>query len=313
MKSRMKSLAAGNYKVLVVGVTVALFAGTTGAVGASLIDSGDIKNGTIKFKDLQKKVKKQIKKKGIGGSGQAGTNGVNGTNGADGADAQFSAESWSMVARNTNGSPLIELGVGPFGRSGAVAAADVPPPEGIGSLHIATGDHTTTASPPSDKAMFGNEVDFAGTAIAGINQIGFSYLTTGENSGGVPSIIMEIEPDLTGDDGYSSMVYVPPTPTLTTNPQWFTVDAAAVGSWGLSGAEAGITGCSIGGSCSLAQLKTALVANNDGTNAVDGAQISLSFGVQKGRDTEWQGAIDALRLNDAVYDFEPLGVEVTTP
>jgi hypothetical protein len=30
--------------------------------------------------------------------------------------------------------------------------------------------------------------------------------------------------------------------------------------------------------------------------------------VAKGRDNEFTGAVDAVRVNDAVYDFEPEGV-----
>lgn len=29
----------------------------------------------------------------------------------------------------------------------------------------------------------------------------------------------------------------------------------------------------------------------------------------KGRDYAWQGAVDGLRINGSVFDFEPFGVE----
>ena len=37
----------------------------------------------------------------------------------------------------------------------------------------------------------------------------------------------------------------------------------------------------------------------------------LSVMVSKGRDFAWQGAVDALRVNDAVFDFEEYGVTAT--
>ena len=37
-----------------------------------------------------------------------------------------------------------------------------------------------------------------------------------------------------------------------------------------------------------------------------GAKI-YSVAVAKGRDFAWQGAVDGLRINGTIYDFEPLG------
>jgi len=42
------------------------------------------------------------------------------------------------------------------------------------------------------------------------------------------------------------------------------------------------------------------------------ATISYSVGVAKGTDYEFQGAVDGLRINDTIYDFEPFGV-IETP
>ena len=58
---------------------------TTGAVAAQLITSKDIKNGTIKKKDLSKKVKAKLNDKAPGPPGAPGQNGANG---APGEDAQ---------------------------------------------------------------------------------------------------------------------------------------------------------------------------------------------------------------------------------
>ena len=44
----------------------------------------------------------------------------------------------------------------------------------------------------------------------------------------------------------------------------------------------------------------------------DGATI-FSVSVTKGRDWRWAGAVDGLRVNDKVYDFEPFGVREVAP
>ena len=59
--------------------------------------------------------------------------------------------------------------------------------------------------------------------------------------------------------------------------------------------------------CSLAQAKQALVTQNDGS----GAATIDTVAVSKGRDDSWAGAVDALRINNKVYNFEPYGVLVS--
>ena len=39
----------------------------------------------------------------------------------------------------------------------------------------------------------------------------------------------------------------------------------------------------------------------------------LSVALTKGSDLEWHGAVDGLRINDTVYDFEEHGVAITAP
>ncbi len=36
--------------------------------------------------------------------------------------------------------------------------------------------------------------------------------------------------------------------------------------------------------------------------------IIATVAVSKGRDNSWQGAVDGLKINDTVYDFEEMGV-----
>lgn len=54
--------------------------------------------------------------------------------------------------------------------------------------------------------------------------------------------------------------------------------------------------------CTFAQVKAFLATGT-------GAKI-FSVVVAKGRDYAWQGAVDGLRINSTIYDFEPLGVKI---
>lgn len=115
------------------------------------------------------------------------------------------------------------------------------------------------------------------------------------------------------------MVYVPAAPTTKPEQKWFTTDADADPGGGASGwyftntSVAAATQCGQGGPpqhfCSLTEAKAALVTNNDGGPAA----VIGSLGVAKGKDYQYQGSVDALRVNNEVFNFEPFGVEVTTP
>ena len=76
----------------------------------------------------------------------------------------------------------------------------------------------------------------------------------------------------------------------------------ARGGYFTNGATATATTCGQGAApqhfCTLAEVKAAA------PNAV----VTLSAAIAKGRDFEWHGAVDALRINNKVYDFEEHGV-----
>ena len=74
----------------------------------------------------------------------------------------------------------------------------------------------------------------------------------------------------------------------------------------MSGAAGTSTGCTLADPCTFAEMQTAL---NDGE---DGATI-YTVAVGKGRDHAFAGAVDGLRINDEVFDFEPFGVNVLAP
>ncbi|MEV2245046.1 hypothetical protein [Streptomyces sp. NPDC049970] len=211
-----------------------------------------------------------------------------------------------MITRNTIGSPVAALRNGPFGSFG-VTGPSARPPYGTGSLGIEVADSSTSLTPPSEKVDFGNEVDFYGDPVSGLTKVGFHVFQTGENVsyGGpqnMPNIRFEINPSLAAAPAttYSSMVWVPDASPVTD--RWSPyLDATTTGRWFLTGNAGTVTGCNQTTQCSFQQLKAALA---DG-----GAQaVIYTAAVGKGRDSMWIGAVDGLRLNRSVYDFEAAGV-----
>ncbi|MEA2322051.1 MAG: hypothetical protein QOD81_1901 [Solirubrobacteraceae bacterium] len=306
-------------KTIVACTVTALAIGGGTASAAKLITSKDIADGAVHTRDIAKdtislsrlspSVRAMIAQAGT--PGKAGVNGANGRDGAAGAtgakgdagtkgdtgaagaggangvNATVSSGNWGVMARNTIGSPDI------FTRSGPAAA-----PYGTGSLGFSVGGGT-------EKAAYGNEADFAGDLVSGLTQVGFSVYTTGENAAlgnpNMPSIAIEIDPNLTATpSNFSTLVFVP---SNTAPNAWTKIDAtdATKGFWFLTGAAGAATNCNQTTTCSFAQVQAAL--NDGGESAVIG-----TVGVTKGRDFAWQGAIDGLQINSAVYDFEETGV-----
>jgi hypothetical protein len=144
MRKPVVTHAAVAIAALVVGV-----AATAGA--AKLIDSGDIKNGTIKLKDLSKKaqdsLKGQIGPSGPPGAtgpqgpqGQGGSAGADGTNGTPGASGVAGPTIFasSIAVDNSWSTP------GSGGNFGTEASAQLPVPPG--SAFTAKSFVATTAS-----------------------------------------------------------------------------------------------------------------------------------------------------------------------
>jgi hypothetical protein len=173
-------------------------------------------------------------------------------------------------------------------------------------------DRSTSLTPPSEKIDFGNEVDFRGEPVLGLRRVGFHVFQTSENityGGGsaagaknMPNIKFEIDPNLAAapTNHYSTLNWLPdasPSPDA-----WSPyLDATSTGSWFLTGNAGTVTGCNLAAPCSFQQVKTAL---NDGGPA----PTVLTAAVGKGRDYMWIGAVDGLRINQNVYDFEADGV-----
>jgi hypothetical protein len=264
------------------------------------VKSSKIKNKTLKAKDFSKKARSSLR----GPAGAPGPQGPRGPQGVPGpaSPAEYTNPNWAVIDRNTEGSPVATLAGGPF------FTADDGPPVGDGSLHIETASN-------AEKVSFGNQVDFAGDPVSGLDEVSYSYTQTGEDfdryAANLPNVALEINPSVAGRD-YTSMVYVPPAPTRAAQ-QWITTDAGAddgtgnSGWWFSNGQVASATGCTQADFCSLDEAKQALEANNDGGPAA----LIGTIAVAKGKDYQYQGSVDALQINDTVYDFEPFGVEET--
>ncbi|MEW1779287.1 hypothetical protein [Streptomyces sp. NPDC086777] len=100
------------------------------------------------------------------------------------------------------------------------------------------------------------------------------------------------------------MVWNPPPLTTSQLNRWSPyLDATTTGTWFLTGSAGTTTGCNLTTQCTFQDLLSAL---NDG----GAAPVIYTAGVSKGRDDMWIGAVDGLRINRFVYDFEADGVRI---
>ena len=201
-----------------------------------------------------------------------------------------SAGNWGVNNRNTQGSPVAELRSGPLH-----------PPLGQGSLNLTVGT--------GDKANYGNELDFANPPFD-VTAVGFYVFNVTENinaaANNMPGIAFEMDPNLAAFPTvqFTTLVFLPPVSL----PGWSNfIDGTTTGLWGLSGTAFNGVPCGLNNSlCSWADMQAFL---NDGGDA----PTLLSVAITKGVDNPWHGAVDGLRINDTVYDFEEYGVTATTP
>jgi hypothetical protein len=297
--------------------TALVVAGVGTASAAGLFTGKDVKNHSLTGRDIKRRsiplsalnrgTQKLIKAHSVGGgttpasqgeAGGVGPQGLAGQNGASGSNAAgVVGPHWGVIDRNTIKFGVAELRTGPF-----VPGSNGTPPFGDGSLNIQTGDNAS-------KVEFGNEVDFAGDPVSGLSAVGFRVYTTGENhdkfADNMPNIEFEVDKNggTLNPGEYSTLVFV--TADSSTPNQWSGfIDATdgTVGKWYLTGSAGTDSGCTQGSMCTLAEVQTALPT----------ATI-LSAGVGKGRDYEWEGAIDGLRINNEVFDFESYGVNTLAP
>ncbi len=295
----------GPIRTIVVAGVVAALLGSSFAVANTLITSKDIKNGTIKVADLSKKLRTKInqnrpagavtpgangEKGATGAAGAAGATGPAGQTGPAGPEAGSDVDpAWGELMRNEYGSPTAQTGT----------TAPVSP-DGDGALVLATANN-------EEKAEYGTETELAGLKIASLTTVSFEeFLTDNDLHTGAenqPNIQIEVNPKVAGQT-YSSLVF-DPSPSSAAN-QWSTVDAAGPvtgnGGWYFSnGATATATECGQNAGehfCTLAEIQA---------KAPD-AEVSYSVGLGKGRDHQFQGAVDNLKINGTDYDFTQFGV-----
>ncbi len=337
----MRKLISRNWQALAVGAIVASVSIIAAAGAANLITGHDIKNGSLRGKDLHNKTLRAKKlRPGLlakindggpqGATGPAGATGATGPQGTGGVSIggggggdPVTGTHWGVIERNTIGSPVAALRSGPYFLN--ASGSTVGPPRGEGSLGLEVSRFPSPTPDPTattEKVDFGDEVDFAGTPISSLNQVAYDVYQTGEDTQGVgdannlPNITFEINPHVAGKS-YTSMVFTPNAAASGVTPgQWSHIDAAAdavsPGGWYFSnGSVAAATGCTQAHFCTLSEAKQALVANHD--SSTGDAAISLSVGISKGRDDPFQGAVDDLRINNQVFNFEPLGVQTEAP
>ena len=287
---------------MLAGAGALALAGTTGAVAKSMITTHDIQSGAVTHRVIrdgavhQKDISSSLlaKLKGVGPAGPRGPQGPAGQDGKDGQDgargpegppAQYDGPNWSIIDRNVIGNGDAFL------RSGPSAAGDVAPPSGIGSLGIRTGSG-------DDKAAFGNQVDFFDQSLSTLNTVSYDVFTTGENNSApidnnLPSVEFELNPH-TAARSYSTLVFVP-SPAASN--VWSEEDASTAKQWYFTGGFGTDTGCNQATYCTLAEAQA---------EAPEATLLSVE--ITKGRDYAFSGAVDDLRINNKVYDFEPLGV-----
>jgi hypothetical protein len=114
----------------------------------------------------------------------------------------------------------------------------------------------------------------------------------------LPNIRFEIDPP--GVFTFSTMVWVPDGSGVPAVNQWSPyIDATTNGTWYFTGAfGTALPVCSLASPCTFAAAK-----------AKAGTSTVYSVLVGKGRDNMWIGAVDGLRLNNTIYDFEEDGVK----
>lgn len=96
------------------------------------------------------------------------------------------------------------------------------------------------------------------------------------------------------------MVWVPDAAPVVNRWSGY-IDATTTGGWYFTGAEGGCTLCTQATMCPFTVAKGRL---NDGPPD----PIFYTVAVGKGRDNVWVGAVDGLRMNNKIYDFEFTGV-----
>jgi hypothetical protein len=300
-------------RTVVACAIVALVVGAGSAFGASqllitsssqikdgVIRNADIHKGTISSSRLSASVRKKVAAAGSQGpKGDTGPKGQKGDKGDKGDKGPgFVDSKWGVIGRNTYGSPVAQLRLGPWKADGSG------PPRGKGSLGIEVSGPGETGHPgPGEKLNYGNQLDFANVAPTSLATLSY-WIFADEDSltnHNAPSLDVEVT-NPTGTVTYTTLVYIPAISQIGV---WHKEDASGASSqwWSTHALTAG-TACTQASYCNWSTMKSQITGGN--------AKI-LSVGITKGRDNPFVGAVDAVQVNDKVYDFEQEGVSAVTP
>jgi hypothetical protein len=300
-----------------------LIGGGTWAVAQGLITGRDIQNGSITGRDIQRGSiasreirdrsirSRDIRRRGItidrltprlqnlirrgGSQGPAGAPGAPGAPGRPGGSTPaLNSGKFGVIDRAVFGSPVAQLRSGPSD-----------PPSGTGSLGLLVAGGPSYN--PAEKIAYG--IAESGL-LSRLRNVGFAVFTTPANStrGGqgsnMPNIQFEIDPQIADAGGAITFSTLTFNAANSQGNAWTTIDATDPddGRWSLTGRAGTATGCvtvDATAGCTFEQIKDRLPE----------ARIFSVF-VNKGRDFEWQGAVDALRINATVADFEEGGVVI---
>lgn len=241
-------------------------------LASSSVTSGNIRNGTIQPGDLSTAARQSL-------------------------TTTYAGPNWGIIDRSVAGDGDSYLRAGPSAAAGGNSTA---PPRGVGSLGMRVGATT-------DKAAFGNQVDFSGTPIHGISTLSYWVFT---NSATSPNLQFEINPNLASSPAtFTTLTFE--NPAVPAN-VWTKVDPTTGAGWGLTGDAGTATGCQqtpVSARCTWAQVQTALANDNNGTPAaIFTVKMNLGAGA-----AATSAAVDALQINNQVFDFEPFGVSVVAP
>lgn len=291
--------------VLVLLLLGSLVGGGAWAAADQLITSRNIRNGSIQNRDIRRgvitinrltpAVQRLIRQGGIPGLGGApGAPGAPGSPG--GSTPTLTSGNFGVIDRSSFGSPVAQLRSGPEN-----------PPAGSGSLGLMVAGGPAFGVAQSEKIAYG--IGESGL-LSNLRAVGFAVFTTAPNisrggqSPNMPNIQFEINPHLTDAAGTITFSTLSFNAVNSAPNAWTTIDATDpdTGRWNLTGRAGTATGCgspSATQGCTFAQIKDKL----------PDATLFTAI-VNKGRDFEWQGAVDALRVNSRIADFEEGGVVI---
>jgi hypothetical protein len=258
-------------RTIALAAMVVLALAATGAVADQLINSSDIKNGTIKKKDLSKKVKAALNDTAPGAPGTPGQDGANGAPGQDGA----------------NGAPGED----------AQTPVDALPGQGFGvsNSSVSLTPDGVEFGPYADGGADGGSLRFDGlngqplSAIQSLVYVG-RYTSVGDTGGvGVPYLRVFLDGDT--HDAIFSPNTQPPDPDVAEGP--FHTWVATSGLWRYdddagSGGQYGVNGAPF-----------ATVVGDHGTETISGIYITTGFTA----GTNLSALVRSLEVNGDTFNF----------